>query len=405
MKIYFISQWYYPEPDGRVSDLAEELAKKGHEVTVITAFPNYPHGKIYDGYEIKWRQWETINGVRILRLPIFPDHSRSTIKRALNYLSFFLSLFSLAPWFIKKPDVFWVYMPFMVIPACFFKFIFRAPYVLEITDLWPDTIFASGMLKEGFLSRILNLVANIGYKYSGAITVQNFGFKRCLVERGVDEKKVSVIENWADEKIFKPRQYDLELARKYDLQEKFVVMFAGNMGIAQSLENIVESAILCKEYKEIHYVFIGDGVCLGEIKDKAHGLDLKKISFIDRKPIKEMPGFFSIADVLLVSLRDEPLYEITLPSKTQAYLASKKPIVIAKNGEDAEFLENNGCAIKCIPDNPASLANAIIRIYKMTDEERIHMGNKGFELYNKKYAKKNLIDKMENIFLKLCRHK
>ncbi len=405
MKIYFISQWYYPEPDGRVSNLAEELANRGHDVTVITAFPNYPHGKIYDGYKIKWRQWETINGVRVLRLPIFPDHSRSPIKRALNYFSFFLSLFVLAPWFIKKPDVFWVYMPFMVIPACFFKFIYSAPYVLEITDLWPDTIFASGMLKEGCLSRILNAVANIGYKYSGAITVQNPGFKTCLVERGVNEKKVFIVENWADEKIFKPKKYDLDLAKKINLQEKFIVMFAGNMGIAQNLENIIESAILCKQYKEIHYVFIGDGVCLAETKDKAHKSDLKNISFLGRKPIKEIPIFFSIADVLLVSLRDEPLYKITLPSKTQAYLASKKPIVIAKNGEDAEFLEKNGCAIKCIPDNPASLADAIIRIYKMTNEERILMGNKGLELYKKKYAKKHLVDKMENIFLKLCRQK
>jgi putative colanic acid biosynthesis glycosyltransferase WcaI len=400
LNIYLISQWYYPEPDGRVSALAEALAAEGHEVVVVTAFPNYPQGKIYEGYRVKWRQWEEINGVRVLRLPIFPDHSRSTIKRILNYASFSLSLFFLAPWFIKKPSVFWAYTPFVILPTLWLKALFKAPYVLEITDVWPDTIYATGMLKRGMLTKLLNGIAHMGYKHASAITVQNIGFKTRLMERDVEEEKLFVVENWADEEIFRPIDYDIDLAKKHNLQDKFIVMFAGNMGIAQGLDNIIESAKLCKDITDVHYVFVGDGACLQAIKQQViKDSELNNVSFIDRKPLNEMASYFSLANVLLVTLRDDPLFEITLPSKTQAYLACGKPIIIVKRGEDAKMLNEKGCALNCEPDNPEALADTVKQMFDMSLDERMRMGKCSLELYKERYRKKILVKIMENILL------
>jgi len=399
LNIYIISQWYYPEPDGRVSALAEALSSKGHDVVVITAFPNYPQGKVYDGYRVKWRQWEEINGVRVLRLPIFPDHSRSTIKRILNYASFSLSLFLLAPWFIKKPGVFWTYTPFVILPTLWLKVLFKVPFVLEIADIWPDTIYATGMLKKGMLTKLLNSIAHVGYKYASAITVQNIGFKTRLMERNIEEEKLFVVENWADEEIFQPTDYDVELAEKHNLRNKFIVMFAGNMGIAQGLDSIIESAKLSKSLTKIHYVFVGDGNCLQAIKKKVKDSELNNISFIDRKPLNKMAAYFSLADVLLVTLRDDPLFEITLPSKTQAYLACGKPIIIAKRGEDAKMLKEKGCALNCEPDNPVKLAQMVKQMFEMSLDDRTCMGEASLKLYKERYRKKNLVKIMEEILL------
>jgi len=399
MKILFVSQWYSPEPDGRVSALAEGLAERGHEVVVITGFPNYPYGKIYEGYCITWRQWEEINGVSVLRLPLFPDHSHSVIKRALNYLSFSLSLLLLAPWFIRKPDVIWSYTPFMALPTIWIHKLFRTPYVMEISDIWPDTIIDTGMLKGGFILQTMGMLASLAYKNAAAITVQNSGFKPYLTERGAKSEKVFIVENWADEKIYKPVAYNEKLAEKYNLHGKFNVVFAGNMGLAQGVDNIVAAAKLCKELPKLQFVFIGDGGCLLQAKNLVKKNGLRNVIFISRKLPDEMPEFFAIADVLLVHLRDKPLFEITLPSKTQTYMACGRPILIAKRGTDAKILEKKGCALHCEPDNPEALAKSVKQLYKMTKEERNHMGQCGLDLYMTRYRKEVLLGKMENVLM------
>lgn len=399
MNIAFITQWYYPEPDGRVSALAEGLVAKGHDVTVITGFPNYPQGKVYEGYKISLFQRETINGVNVVRLPIFPDHSSSPFKRILNYLSFFLSLIFLAPWFIKKVDVFWSYTPFVVIPSIWLGMLFRRAYVLEIADIWPDTIYETGMLNNKIAIKFLEKIATIGYRNATAITVQNPGFKTKLVERGVEAEKIHLIENWADESIFYPCMYSEEIAKKYELVDKFNILFAGNLGMAQDLPNIIEAAELCKDNEYIQFVFIGDGVCLSDIKKQAENKQLSNVKFIPRKPLKEMPAFFSVSDVLLVTLADKPIFEITMPAKTQAYMACAKPLLIAKKGMDIQFLQEQGCAVIVEPEKPEMLAEAARQLSLLSKEEREKMGEISLSLFKKKYTKSILLEKMEAVFL------
>lgn len=397
MKILFISQWYAPEPDGRVSALAEGLVQLGHEVHVITGFPNYPQGKVYSGYKIKWRQKEKLNGVNVLRLPLYPDHSQSVIKRILNYVSFSMSLLFLAPWMVKRPDVIWSYTPLMALPTIWLQKIFRVPYVMEIADIWPDTIISTGMMKQGFVIKLVAILAKFAYKNAAAITVQNIGFKPYLVKRGASEEKVIVIENWADDELYRPIDYDLRLAEDEGLSGKFNIMFAGNMGLAQGLDNIVSAAKLCRDYNEIQFVFVGDGGCLNETKERVLREELKNIVFIDRKPASAMPVYFAIADVLLISLKDDPIFEITMPGKTQSYLACAKPIIIAKRGVDAKLLEKQGCALNCEPNKPQALAELVLRLYNMQPEERTQMGQSGLKLYNEKYRKDILLKKMETV--------
>ena len=402
LNIYVISQWYRPEPDGRVSTLAEELAKAGHEVTVITGVPNYPVGKIYDGYKIKLYQREKLNNVNVIRLPLYPNHSESVGKRMLNYISFSLSLFFIAPWFIKKPDVFWVYTPFVVMPAIFYRFLFKSPYVLEITDIWPDTLSASAIVKKGMLVNLLNLIAKAGYKYADAITLQNLGFKSCLESRGAAKSKLHVIENWADESVFYPASYDVDLAIKHSMRGKFNVVFAGNLGMAQGLDTIIDTAGLCCRDSGIQFVFIGDGVCLKHLKRRVLHENLYNVIFIVRQPLNDMAAFFAISDVLLVSLRADPLFRITLPSKTQAYLACRKPLIIIKQGDDAKMLVKQGCAIQCEPGQPEQLAEAIGCIKEMEAKDREQMAESSLRLFKEKYRKDLLVRKMEDVIVSVA---
>jgi len=397
MKILFVSQWYSPEPDGRVSALAEGLVSLGHEVMVITGFPNYPKGDIYPGYKIKWRQWEKLNGISVLRLPLYPDHSHSVIKRAFNYISFNLSLFLIAPWFINKPDVIWSYTPFMSLPTLWFHKIFKVPYVMEIADVWPDTITSTGMMEKGVAVNILSFVAQLAYKNAAAITVQNHGFKPCLIERGAEPEKIKIIENWADEKLYHPLDYNVELAKEYNMDNKFNVMFAGNMGLAQGLDNVITAAKYCEKEKKIQFIFIGDGGCLNNIKLRVKKEKIDNVLFISRKPAEEMAGFFAIADILLVSLKDDPVFEITLPAKTQSYLACGRPIIIVKRGEDAKMLEEEGAALMCEPDNPEILAGVVMRFFNLESEMQNKMGQAGLKLYKEKFTKEKLLKKMEEV--------
>ena len=380
-----------------MSALAEGLVKNGHQVTVVTGFPNYPQGRVYEGYHIRWRQWEEINGVKILRLPLFPDHSRSVIKRALNYLTFSMALFFLAPWFIRKPDVIWAYTALVGLPTLWISKIFRAPYVMEIADIWPDTLTATGMLKQGLLVKVLDKFGKYIFNSAAALTVQNPGFQPCLAAKGVKEEKIHVVENWADEDVYQPVEYSQELADQHGFSGKFNVVFAGALGLAQGLDTIVEAARICLDNPDIQFVFIGDGSCLSETKQLVGKYELDNVKFIGRRPATDMPAFYAIADALLVHLRDEPIFEITLPAKTQAYLACGRPVIMAKRGDGNSLITEHHCGLSCEPANAGALAAVVREMYAMSLEEQKVMGDNGRKLYLAQFTKSALLTRMEAV--------
>jgi colanic acid biosynthesis glycosyl transferase WcaI len=223
MRILILSQWYLPEPDFKIHLLGRNLAQSGHQVTAITGFPNYPGGQLYPGYRIRWRQWEQRDGVRVLRVPLYPDHSWSGLRRILNYLSFALSASSIGAVLCGRADVMWVYHPPLTvgIPAWWISLLRRIPYVFNIHDMWPETLAATGMLPLSISAKWLGAIARFVYRRAAAITVVSPGFRRNLIEKGVPADKIHVIPNWADEDVYRPVPRDEALAAEYGLSEHF----------------------------------------------------------------------------------------------------------------------------------------------------------------------------------------
>ena len=366
---------------------------------MVTAFPHYPKDRLYDGYRLKWRQREEINGVSVLRLPIYPDYSRSVVKRSINYLSFMASLLFLAPFLLKRADVIWSYTVLVGLPSIWISRLFRIPVVMEIADIWPDTITASGMVKKGGMLKMLGLYSRWVYRKIEAFTVQNPGFKTNLVGKGIKPEKIHLVENWADPEIYRQVGRDDELAREFNLNGKFNVVFAGTMGTAQGLDTVVKAASYLADVPSLQFVFIGNGSCMDQTKELGEKLGVKNLLFLGRQPQEKMSSFFAIADALLVHLRDSPIFSITIPSKTQAYLACGRPIIMAVKGDGARLIEENGCGVTVPPEEPQALAANIKKLMNMTPEQRKALGDSGRRLYSSRFTKSMLLDKMESVLM------
>jgi glycosyltransferase involved in cell wall biosynthesis len=398
LRIVTLSQHYAPEPcDLRGHALGRELVARGHQVTALCGLPNYPYGKLYRGY--RQRPWtrEEMDGVRVFRLPIFPDHSLSAKRRAAHYLSFAASASLLGPMLCGRADAMWVYHPPLTtgIPARWVSSLRRVPFVYEIQDLWPDTLIASGVVAESRAIRWLEGLAAKVYRAASVIVVQSPGFRTKLIERGVPADKLVFVPNWADEDLFRPVSRDPEVGRAHGLEGRFNVMFAGNMGPAQALNSVLEAAALVADLPDVQMVLVGDGVSYPQLKADAQGLT--NVRFLGRKPVKEMAGLYAWADALLIHLRDEPLFRITIPGKTMSYLACGRPIVCAMAGDAAQIVSDARAGVLCPPESPEALAQAIRDLYRMPVEQREEMGANGRSEFLRKYTKKVLVDTYERL--------
>jgi glycosyltransferase involved in cell wall biosynthesis len=263
MKILLLTQWFEPEPIFKGLLFARELAARGHNVQVVTGFPNYPGGNVYPGYRIRPWVREEIDGISILRVALYPSHDKSGFRRALNYASFAFSAAVIGTALIRKPDVVYVYLSpatiaFAGMVIGFFR---RAPFVEDIQDLWPDRVAASGMMSSPAAFNLLAKWCNFVYRRARHIVVLSPGFKQQLVRRGVPPEKVDVIYNWCDETTIQPTAPDSELASTLGLSDCFNVMFAGTMGTGQALDSVLEAAALCRQtLPNVQFVFVGGGV-------------------------------------------------------------------------------------------------------------------------------------------------
>lgn len=395
--ILILSQFYDPEPNFKGHALARALQARGHSVTAITGFPNYPSGRLYPGYRLRWRQWEDLDGVRVLRLPLYPDHSGSRLKRVLNYLSFAASSSLLGPALCGPANVMWVYHPPLTvgIPAWWIGLLRQVPFVYEVQDLWPESVIASGIIANGMVIRLLRWLERFIYHRAAAVTVISPGFKRSLVAKGVPAAKVHVIPNWADEEVYRPMPRDPELGARYGLTGRFNVMFAGNMGPAQALHMALQAASTLHDLPAIQFTLIGDGIELPHLQHEARRLGLTNVRFIERQAAAEMPRFFAWADALLVSLGKG--YQATIPSKTIAYLACGRPILCSVAGDAADVVRETGAGLVCPPEDPATLAQAVRDLYAMPAERREAMGQAGRQAFLAHYTQAVLVDRYESL--------
>jgi len=405
MRILILSQWYPPEPDLIGHPLACDLVKRGHQVLSITGFPNYPSGKIYPGYRQRLWQREDIEGVQVLRLPLYPDRSRSGVRRALNFLSFAASTSLLGPILSGSADVMWVYHPPLTIgiPAWWIGLLRRVPFVYEIQDMWPETLMATGMMRSRTALATLDRLARFIYDRAAAITVISPGFKRNLVAKGVPADKIHVIPNWADEDLYRPVPRDQVLATEHGLAGRFNVIYGGNIGFAQALDTVIEAAQQFSDLPEVQFVFIGDGVDEARLQQVVAQRQICNVRFLGRQPAERMPRFFALADLLLVHLKRDPLFEITIPSKTLAYMACGRPILMAVAGDAANVVREAGAGLTCAPQDPKALADAVRTLYAMPAAERERMGQGGREAFLNHYTRRMLMDRYEVLFRDIAR--
>lgn len=406
MRILLLSFFYQPEPnDVKAHLLGKELVERGHDVTAITTFPNYPHGQIYPGYNQKWRQWENKDGVKLLRVPLYPDHSRSSFKRALSYGSFMASAAILGPLLTRRPDVMWVFHPPLTtaFAGWWISLLKQAPFVLEIQDLWPESLSSTGMFSDSRGLRMVGRAAKFIYRRSAALAVNSPGFKRNLIGKGVPEDKIHIFPHWADETIYHPVDPDPAWGERYGLQGKFNVIFAGNMGPAQALHTVIDAAAQTQDSPDLQYVLIGDGLDLPSLQERAR--DLPNVRFIERQPAEHMPQFYAWADALLVTLKDDPLFTITIPSKTVSYLACGRPIVCAVAGDGAAVIRQANAGLTCPPEDASALAKAVKSLYTTPRPDREIMGSAGRQHFLTHYTRRVMVDRYEALFRAIARQK
>ena len=399
-----LTQWFDPEPFYKGIPFAKELIRLGHKVEILTGFPNYPGGKVYDGYRIKFCQREIISGIPVTRVALYPSHDRSAIKRVLNYMSFAVSATIIGILHVKSPDVLYVYHPPATIglPALIISLLRRVPFVYDVQDLWPDTLLSTGMIDNKKALFLIDKFCKYVYSNAKKIVVLSPGFKSALIERGVSESKIEVIYNWCDDTQINEKNIRTDLKEILGMAGKFNILFAGTMGKAQALDAVLKAVELIENrLSKIQFVFVGGGVDVGRLKKKTEDLNLKSVSFIPRQPVSKIGKFLNLADVLLVHLKKDPLFKITIPSKTQAYMATGKPILMGVEGAAAELIEKAGCGLSCIPENPSSIAQAVEKMFNMSKTDLKKMGNAGKNFYSNELSLRVGAEKFEKLFVQI----
>jgi glycosyltransferase involved in cell wall biosynthesis len=260
------------------------------------------------------------------------------------------------------------------------------PYVLDVQDLWPESVTSSGMLAMPGLTFLLNKWCDLAHRLAAKIVVLSPGYKRVLIERGVDASKIDVVYNWCDES-----QMSTQVCEKtgdpFGLAGRFTVVYAGNLGRVQALDVVLETAaLLGDEHPDILFVFVGDGVDAGRLKEIAASKGLDNVRFIPRLPVSEVGVILEKADSLLIHLRDDPLCRVGIPQKTQAYLSAGRPIIVAVKGDAADLVNEAQAGISCEPEQPESIAAAIKKLHGLPLEERAQMGRNGLAYYKQHLA-------------------
>lgn len=403
-RVLILTQWFDPEPTFKGLVFAEELVKQGLNVEVVTGFPNYPGGKIYPGYKVKLIQRELINGIKVTRLPLYPSHGQSGVGRAVNFLSFAISSLLYGLFFAKRPDVIYAYHPPLTVgvAASLIRFFRRVPVVYDIQDMWPDTLRATGMISNPKVLRGVARVCDWVYRNVDQLVVLSPGFKRLLIERGVPGSKIEVIYNWCAEDQIAAK--GSQRPADFPDSSKFRILFAGNMGKAQALDSVLEAAkILQEQDKQVVFVFLGGGVEVQRLERKAFDHGLLNTVFIPAVPMSEVGAYLSNADALLVHLKKDPLFAVTIPSKTQAYMAVGKPLLMAVDGDAADLVRESQCGYVAESENPSSLVAAVEALMDSPPNVLSTMSSNAREFYRDNMSLSKGSQRFTNIFNRLSK--
>lgn len=403
IRVLLLTQWFDPEPTFKGLVFARELVRQGFEVEVLTGFPNYPGGKVYPGYKIKFLQRELLDGVDITRVPLYPNHDQSAIKRILNYASFAASALIYGLFMARRVDVIYAYHPPLTvgITASLLRLLRGIPVVCDVQDIWPDTLRATGMVNNASALSFVALVCRWVYRRADCIVVLSPGFKRLLIQRGVPESKVEVIYNWADEAGLAAAQGSLP--ESFPGHEQFRVLFAGNMGKAQGMDAVLDvAAAIQARGSRICFVLLGGGVEVDRLKRRATQERLRNVVFLAPVPMAKVGILLIAADALLVHLRNDPLFKITIPSKTQTYMAVGKPILMAVDGDAADLVKQSGGGVVAESGNVESVATAAEALSLLAPGELQTMGMNAKNFYLEHLALRVGVGRFGAIFSRLA---
>jgi len=380
-RILFLSQLFDPEPTAKGLAFIRGLSERGIDAEVVTGFPNYPGGRVYPGYRMRWCRCETMEGVKVTRLATYPSHDRSAVRRIRCYLSFYVTSLLHLLFRARRCDLVYVYYPSLTagLSAISAKLFRRTPVVLDIQDMWPDSLGASGMMTNRFLLAVVNYFCGLLYRNCNHIIVQSPGFRRLLIERGVPAAKITVIYNWTDEF---PAPASADLPTGFQATDGLRFLFAGNLGAAQGLAALLDAAALVQTARaDITFYFMGGGAEQGTLQQTAARLRLRNVRFLPRVSMAEARAYLAAADCLIVHLKDQPLFRVTIPSKTQAYLFAGRPILMAAPGDASELVASAGAGLVAIPEHPADLAAKALALAALSSEARAAMGARGHSFY------------------------
>ena len=405
MRLLVISQYFWPE-NFRVNDLVAEMVARGHEVTVLTGKPNYPIGQVYPDYRDNPQAFSEYAGAQVVRIPMLSRGS-SRWQLLLNYLSFALSASFLGPWKLRgKPfDAIFVHEPSPVtvgLPGMVLRWTKRAPMAFWVLDLWPDTLRAVEVLTSERLLAWVGWLVRFIYRRCDLLLAQSRSFIPHIRQYAGDNARIEYFPSWA-ESVF---QSGVGAAVSTPAPEVtpfdgFTIVFAGNIGEAQDFPAVLDAAQALKANTNIRWLVLGSGRMQSWVAQQIAQRDLHNVQLLGSFPVERMPSFFAHADALLVCLKDEPVFAMTIPGKVQAYLAVGIPIVAMLNGEGADLLAESGAGLACPAGDAHGLTQAVLQLVQLDRAQRQAMGDEGRALYAREFARDLLMDRLERWLLAL----
>lgn len=405
MRILFLTQYYWPEVGAasqRLTYFARYLVQRGHKVTVLCSVPNYPEGKTYSGYRTKFVQTQQDEGVTLFRCWTYIDRSQNTFRRVLHYFSFTITSFLVAL-FQRRADIIFVSSPplFLGMSVAVLGRIKRIPFVFDIRDVWPESAVAVGMMREdSWLTKIAGKMERLIYRASDHITVTCEGIARDFQRKGVARQKISFLPSGSELDIFEPVSHrEKERYKKeFGVDEQFVVTYAGNIGLPQNPEILVECAKLLCDRENIAIFVIGEGVLREKLERRINSIGLRNLRMFGRMPRKDVGRFYAMSDIGLVLMKNSKAFKNMLPAKLFDLWAAGLPIIINLRGEAADLVEKAQSGVVVKPDDPAALAEAILEMKERQVEAR-KMGQNGRSFLAQFYDRKVLSEKLEQILM------
>lgn len=370
MHILFLSDNFPPEvnaPASRTFEHCREWVKDGHKVTVITCAPNFPQGKVYNGYRNKLWQVEVMEGIKVIRVWTYITANEGFVKRIIDYLSFMATAILAAP-FVRKPNIVIGTSPqfFTVCAAYVISRMKRIPFVFELRDLWPESIKAVGAMRESFLIRLLEKLALFLYRKADSIISVTESYRNILILRGIPAEKIEVVTNGVDMSLFKPMAKDSELLDRYGLRGKFVTGYIGTHGMAHALETVLETADYLRrnDMDDFRFLFLGDGACKKKLIEKAREMGLSNVVFVDSVRKEEVAKYWALLDVSIIHLRKADLFTTVIPSKIFESMGMGIPMLLGVEGESASIVTGENAGLLFEPENATELCESLLRLHR-----------------------------------------